>query len=128
MLAQFERVVAEANPTWFLFENVVEAPSVSVSGFVEQRFSLDLAWLSDFPRRRDFIFESRTGQILNPIVSTKRQSKGTAVHSSDERSFAACCEIQGLPGDFDITFSRCQESVRPWRMASPFTWGAISQT
>lgn len=104
MLDEFVRVVAAADPHWFLFENVVTAPDVFVPGYEQQRFSLDLAWFSPFSRRRDFIFGSRTGHLLNPMVSANGTTQGSAVTGSDERSFAACCEIQGLPKGFDVPF------------------------
>lgn len=104
MLGEFARVINEAQPEWFLFENVVTAPDVSIAGYNQQRFTLDLAWFSEFSRRRDFIFGTRTGRLLNPKILVKGDVQGTAVTGNDERSFPACCEIQGLPGDFDIPF------------------------
>ncbi|MFK5979688.1 MAG: hypothetical protein QM488_12470 [Rhizobiaceae bacterium] len=35
---------------------------------------------------------------------TRGQIAGTCVTGSDERSFSACCEIQGLKSDFDVPF------------------------
>lgn len=104
MLDEFVRVIVGADPHWFLFENVVTAPDVFVPGYEQQRFSLDLAWFTPFSRRRDFIFGSRTGQLLNPLVSVNGVTQGSAVTGSDARSFAACCEIQGLPEGFDVPF------------------------
>lgn len=104
MLAEFARAINAAQPEWFLFENVVTAPDVSIPGYNQQRFTLDLAWFSEFSRRRDFIFGTRTGQLLNPKIFVKGEVRGTAVTGNDERSFPACCDIQGLPQDFDIPF------------------------
>ena len=104
MLEQFARVVVESGCDWFLFENVVVAPDVEIAGYVQQRFALDLAWFSDFSRRRDFIFGSKAGHLLDPKYSTRGDVEGTCVTGSDERSFSAGCEIQGLPADFDIPF------------------------
>lgn len=104
MIGEYCRVVEEAGAEWFLFENVVAAPHFEIAGYRQQRFALDLAWFSDFSRRRDFVFGSKSGQLLNPVNDTRGEIGGTCVTGSDERSFQACCEIQGLPPDFDIPF------------------------
>lgn len=102
MLDEYCRVVKAAQPDWFLFENVVTAPDFQIEGYTQQRFTLDLAWFSEYSRRRDFVFGSRNGVLLDPMVAIKGEVKGTAVVGSDERSFEACCEIQGLPAGFDL--------------------------
>ncbi len=90
MLNEYIRVIEQAAPEWFLFENVVGAPSFEISGYTSQRFPLDLAWFTPFSRRRDFVFESKSGQLLNLIIDTRGEIQGTAVTGSDERSFKAC--------------------------------------
>lgn len=104
LLGEYIRVVKAADPDWFLFENVIRAPQFDIPGYVQQRFVLDLAWFSDYSRKRVFVFGSKAGIMLNPMISTTREVKGTAVTGGDERSFSACCEIQGLPADFDLPF------------------------
>ena len=104
MLNEYCRVIKEAKPEWFLFENVATAPDFQIDGYQQQRFSLDLAWFSDFSRLRTFIFGSRSGKLLNPIYREKNSIIGTAVVGNDQRSFKACCEIQGLDSDFDLPF------------------------
>lgn len=104
MLDEFSRIVDEAKCDWYLFENVVTAPRFEIAGYSQQRFALDLAWFSDFSRRRDFVFGSNTGHVLDPMTGVRGEIAGTCVTGSDERSFSACCEIQGLPADFDVPF------------------------
>jgi len=104
MLKQYIRVVGEASSSWFLFENVVGFPHFEIEGYHQQRFQLDLAWFSPFSRRRDFIFGSKDGRLLNPMIQVNGEVKGTAVTGSDNRSFKTMCEIQGLPPDFDLPF------------------------
>ncbi len=104
MLEQYCRMVIEADCQWFLFENVVSSPEFEIPGYSSQRFALDLAWFSDFSRRRDFVFGSKSGKLLNPIASQRGQIEGSCVVGADERSFPACCEIQGLSPDFDVPF------------------------
>lgn len=102
MLEEYQRVVSAAQPDWFLFENVAQAPSFEIEGYTQQRFALDLCWFTEFSRLRHFIFGSRSGVLLNPISGTRGKVTGTAVTGSDKRSFRACCDIQGLPSDFDL--------------------------
>jgi DNA (cytosine-5)-methyltransferase 1 len=104
MLDEYCRIVVDTKPEWFLFENVVTAPDFTIPAYTQQRFSLDLAWFSEFSRRRDFVFGSRSGVLLNLMSQFWGNVRGTCVTGSDDRSFSACCEIQGLPADFDIPF------------------------
>lgn len=104
MLEEYGRIVVEADPDWFLMENVVEVPDFEIPGYVQQRFPLDLAWFSDFSRRRDFVYGCKDGRLLDPIVKARDSSRllGSAVTCGDNRSFRECCDIQGLPRDFDL--------------------------
>jgi len=104
MLEEYCRVVIQSQPDWFLFENVANAPSFNIGGYTQQRFELDLGWFSEFSRLRHFVFGSRNGQLLNPMKGILKDIQGTAVTGTDSRSFKACCEIQGLPVDFDLPF------------------------
>lgn len=123
MLDEFARVIAAAEPDWFLFENVIHAPDVTVPGYSQQRFMLDLAWFSEFSRRRDFIFGSRSGRFLNPKISATGETQGTAVTGNDERSFPACCEIQGLPASFDVPFFTLDGKKQAVANAVPMAMG-----
>ncbi len=40
MLAHYRRVVTQAKPAWFLYENVVTAPTFRIPGYKQQRFAL----------------------------------------------------------------------------------------
>ena len=102
MQKEYVRVVNEASPEWFLYENVARAPSFKIAGYTQQRFALNLSWFSDFGRLRHFIFGSKSGRLLDPMIKTNTETKGGAVVGCDSRSFRACCDIQGLPGDFDL--------------------------
>ena len=104
MLEEYCRCVSETKADWFLFENVSGFPSFEIEGYEGQRFSLDLGWFCEFSRRRDFVFGSRSGTLLNPVYGKRERIQGTAVTGSDERSFSACCDIQGLPSGFDLPF------------------------
>jgi DNA (cytosine-5)-methyltransferase 1 len=102
MLNEYCRVVSESRPDWFLFENVARAPSFTILGYTQQRFALDLAWFNGYSRLRHFVFGSLSGVLLNPMISVTNKTNGGAVVGNDSRSFRACCDIQGLPADFDL--------------------------
>lgn len=106
MLEEYQRVVKEASPDWYLFENVSGVPPFQIEGYTEQRFKICLSWFSPFSRLRVFQFGSKNGTLLNPMVKTKdfNQIIGTAVTGNDHRSFQTICEIQGLDKDFDLPF------------------------
>jgi len=47
LIPEFERVVAEASPEWFLMENVPGAPTPTVEGYVVRSFLLNNRWCPD---------------------------------------------------------------------------------
>lgn len=104
MLDEYKRVVLEADADWFLHENVIGAPDFEIEGYHQQRFILDLAWFSDYSRRRVFVFGSKQDIKLNPIYKVNGDVSGTAVVGNDERSYHACCQIQGLDKPLDLPF------------------------
>ncbi len=123
MLNEYIRVVSAASPDWFLFENVVGFPDFEIEGYTQQRFPLDLAWFTPFSRRRDFMFGTKNGKRLNPIIKTNGQTLGTAVVGSDNRSFKTMCQIQGLPSDFDLPFFSLEGKKQVVANGVPFAMG-----
>lgn len=106
MLAEYSRVVIEAQPAWWLMENVPQVPDVHIAGYVTQRFNV-FAW--EFgcrqSRNRSFQFGSRDGIPL--VLGRRSQSHfgrlASAVMARDgRRNFADLCELQGLPRSFDL--------------------------
>ena len=70
MFPEYERVVAEAQPTWFLSECAPAAPRPVVPGFVVTDILLDNRWLGDpQSRKRRFCFGTRDGRKLAPEVA-----------------------------------------------------------
>ena len=60
-IPEYERVVNEAQPSWFLMENVEEAPEPSVNGYSVRSRVLNNRWLGEEQnRRRRFSFGVRT--------------------------------------------------------------------
>lgn len=108
LLNDYIRTVLAADVDWFLFENVACAPNFEIDGYICQRFPLDLAWFSEFSRLRYFVFGSKSGKQLNPMIGKKGMVRGGAVVGGDDRPFASMCEIQGLPHGFDLPFFSLQ--------------------
>lgn len=52
LIPEFERVVSEALPTWFVMENVPGAPEASVDGYGVSSQILDNRWLGEVQQRK----------------------------------------------------------------------------
>ncbi|HMV87625.1 MAG TPA: DNA cytosine methyltransferase [Blastocatellia bacterium] len=108
LLAEFARVVAEAQPEWWLLENVPTVPDVAVEGYqVHRRALRDNECGGHQARLRHFQFGSKKGWVLNiatvrPSRPPQRAAMATEGHRANRRSFADFCELQGLPRDFDL--------------------------
>jgi len=69
LIPEFERVVHEAAPNWFLMENVPHAPMPVVEEYEVQELILDNRWVGgEQRRRRRFSFGSLYGVRLAPEV------------------------------------------------------------
>jgi DNA (cytosine-5)-methyltransferase 1 len=67
MLNEFCRVVAEAQPYWFLLENVPTVPNITIPGYAIQRLDLRASECgAQQSRLRHFQFGSRDGRVLVP--------------------------------------------------------------
>ena len=65
LIPEFERVVLEAQPTWWLMENVPQAPLPIVPGYEAWSCKLDNRQLGEVQRRiRRWTFGSRTRTVL----------------------------------------------------------------
>jgi DNA (cytosine-5)-methyltransferase 1 len=120
MLNEYKRVVLESDVDWFLHENVIGAPDFDIEGYYQQRFILDLAWFSDYSRRRVFVFGCKKDIKLNPINKINGDVKGTAVVGNDARSYHACCQIQGLDKPLDLSFLTKEAKKQVVANAVPF--------
>jgi DNA (cytosine-5)-methyltransferase 1 len=123
LIPEFVRCVREAQPQWFLMENVPKVPNVAVPGFVVKRQPLNMRWLGEKQSRlRAWQFGTRTGIALQPEIAVfEHQDIEPACLASEggsgritnhrvngrqksiyhrRREFAQFCELQGLPSDF----------------------------
>lgn len=66
MIPEFERVVAEAQPEWFVMENVPKAPAPEVPGYQVHTQILNNRWLGEEQNRtRAISFGTRDGRPLH---------------------------------------------------------------
>ena len=66
LIPEFERVVVEAQPSWFLMENRPEAPAPDVEGYITKAQMVRDKWVGGVqPRPRRFSFGTRDGKVLD---------------------------------------------------------------
>lgn len=108
MLAEFARVVTEAQPTWFLMENVPTVPTLTVPGYAIQRLDLNAR---DCGLRQNRLRHFQYGDQRGWVIIVERTHRVTDAQPcvtasegrrQDRRTWADFCELQGLPRDFDI--------------------------
>lgn len=71
LIPEFERVIAEARPCWFVMENVPEAPEPSIEGYLTRSIVLNNRWTVETPeqnRERRFSLGTADGRRLIPDV------------------------------------------------------------
>lgn len=122
LVPEFQRVVSEADPAWFLMENVPDVPDVQVPGYTVQRVALDNRWLGgEQSRRRAFQFGARDkiavgrfapelealeSPIWEPACLASEGRRGMILmrdgksRYTERRTFERFCELQGLPQNF----------------------------
>lgn len=106
MINQFIRCVEQAQPIWYLLENVPGVPDVKIDGYSWQRLDLTAREFGlTQTRLRHIQFGSKDGTLLvrdykpapNPGPVTP-----TITATDTETPFAEFCQAMGLPADFDI--------------------------
>jgi DNA (cytosine-5)-methyltransferase 1 len=118
MLKEFARVIIEAQPSWWLMENVPRVPTLDVHGYQVQRFDFNAtAAAASQNRPRHFQFGSREGMMITPPRLTSRARSqptctATEARRAGRRAFPDFCELQGLPRDFDLPGFTIEEKYR----------------
>lgn len=130
LIPEFERCIIEAQPTWWLMENVPDAPDPVIPGYHMTSCLLNNRWLPDATpqnRVRKFwfghiewpiqltshieyaVFEPLTYEHAVLASGTRRQQirlngggkpKRLNKSGASRRSVADCLRLQGLPEDF----------------------------
>jgi DNA (cytosine-5)-methyltransferase 1 len=110
MLAEFRRVVLEAQPAWWLLENVPACPNLTITGYSHQRIDIDARDVGLKQRRlRHFQFGNRDAPALvigRPVTRKALPGSRTCMAregtSMQRRRWPDFCELQGLPRDFEL--------------------------
>jgi len=131
LIPEFERVIAEAKPLWFLMENVPQTPEPKIAGYaVTRRLLKNRAFGGEQERTRLFYFGTPNGLVLHPeftaldalewypavlahggqrlvpvAVGGSGQIKATgaaAIGYQTKEYFQLAKRLQGLPEEFDL--------------------------
>lgn len=125
MTVEFIRIIQEANPDWFLYENTRRAPTPEIEGYHIDSLLFNNRWAAtdditgpEQNRMRKIVYGAKNGVRLiidsialfvNPNVEwcvTATESKsgrpGHGPYSGRRkpRKIERQCELMGLPGDF----------------------------
>lgn len=115
LIPEYERVVGEAAPAWFVMENSPFAPLPEVDGYIVRDLVLNNRWLGEEQnRKRRFSFGTHDGKalVLDGLVALESPTWEAAVIASThkqgvtlpkgtkQRSVEECAQLQGLPRDF----------------------------
>ncbi len=104
MLKEFIRVVNQAQPDWWLMENVPGVPDIHIDGYNWQRLDVRASDFGLTQRRlRHIQFGSRHNMVLVLERNESTPETDSAVMASDrDTPFSKMCALQGLPPDFDL--------------------------
>lgn len=117
MIPEFGRCVAEAQPEWFVMENVRRAPVPEIPGYFSQPQLVNANWFGADQRRiRRFTWGARDRSRLNlPGLALHHQPRHNTVTTRNQvwdalrrrprsnnsvATWPAALEAQGLPPDF----------------------------
>lgn len=123
LIPEFERVVSEAQPEWWLMENIKQAPLPSVPSYQVDPTILNNRWLGEIQRREHrFSFGTHDGLKLNyeialfenyewaaRVCASGSQKPGADHHEQNKLRFHGwktvaglrqSLRLQGLPEDF----------------------------
>jgi DNA (cytosine-5)-methyltransferase 1 len=111
MIREFVRIVHEAEPHWWLLENVPTVPDVNIEGYTHQRIDLNAREFGLAQNRpRHFQFGSLWNQVLcvQRASLDPRQIERCCIASEgtrqNRRGWDTFCALQGLPEDFQLPY------------------------
>lgn len=120
MFAETVRIIKEADPEWFLIENVPRSPDIEVAGYQVQRFNFDAHWFGgDQRRRRKFQFGAKrpVNVVFDvpafespieepPVTATEAKAGLRPKHRNPKyiprRPWPVLCRLMGLPEGFEL--------------------------
>jgi DNA (cytosine-5)-methyltransferase 1 len=109
MLYEFIRVVTEAQPHWFLLENVPSIPDIHIENYSIQRLDMNaLECGLQQNRLRHFQYGSKYGYVISPIRkrinrdNIQRTCLASEGNNNSRRNWQDFCVLQGLEPTFDL--------------------------
>lgn len=104
MLDEFVRVVEQAQPLWWLLENVPGVPDVKIEGYSWQRIDIRAnEYGLPHTRLRHIQFGSRDDTVLVlPRPERITPTEPTPLASDNATPWRKFCTLMGLPPDFDL--------------------------
>lgn len=97
MLEEFRRLVTEAQPKWWLLENVPTVPDVSIEGYQVQRFDLKASEVGlRQSRLRHFQFGSVDGSVIVPERDLAIAKNRSSVTLASRNGVATVREFPGV--------------------------------
>ncbi|WP_172656977.1 DNA cytosine methyltransferase [Collimonas arenae] len=102
MIREFERVVCESRPDWWLMENVPGVPDLHIDGYSHQRIDLNAREVGlDQNRHRHFQFGHRDGLVITVPRGPKSTTFQPCCVASEgaqmgRRDWEKFCGLQGL--------------------------------
>ncbi len=125
LLREFARVVTEAQPEWWLLENVATVPDVQIAGYVWQRIDIDQAWYAPVSRLRHIQFGSRRGKFLQIPRGTRNPNCEPCALACDDRPWEVVRRLQGLPDDYELPGFTREAAVRAVGNGVPIVMGRV---
>lgn len=153
LIPEFVRIIKEAQPNWFLMENVKAAPIPEVYGYKVHAPLFDNRWIGGEQRRlHRFSFGTRGGSRLqtgafevaleNPAVSRRacahgawrprldrngraQRSRASQYGYRSAAVFREYARLQGLPSDFDLPGFTVEAKIRALGNAVPLPMGRV---
>lgn len=102
MINHYIRIVEQAEPLWWLAENVPEVPDIKIHGYSWQRLDLNARDFGSKQRRKRHIqFGSNDETALN-IERNPLNGGHPTVLANSEQPISEKARLQGLPPDFNI--------------------------
>ncbi len=123
LIPEFERVVSEAAPEWFLMENVPAAPNPYIRGYSIEDFTLNNRWLPD---------ENGIGQEQNRIRKFVCGVKGEFYCNFSLQMFVEYAALENPNFEVTVTTGSGNSRSKDWkpfrlkngRLASPMNRGS----
>lgn len=125
MLAEFARVVMEAQPEWWLLENVATVPDMRIAGYNWQRIDVDQAWYVPVSRLRHIQFGARDRRTLQIQRGTRQPDCEPAALACDDRPWEVVRRLQGLPDEYELPGFTRAAAVRAIGNGVPLVLGRV---